>query len=286
MEKTAMILEGGAMRGIYTAGVLDYLMEREYYPDHVIGVSIGSNNAVDYISRQIGRTRDCMALTDASLRYLNKNPLKLLKKKEMFDIDMIFNQFPNDRIPFDYETYFASEITCELVVSNCLTGQAEYLDEREDRERLMAVLAASCSMPYVSHTIDVDGQPYLDGGCTDSVPLIHAMKSGYRKNIVILTRHKGYRKSSSRLSAFLTKRMYGKKYPEFAKTLLNRAHVYNRTMELLEKWEAEGRIFVIRPEGELVSRTEEDYEKLMALYQQGHDQMERLYPDLMAYLQA
>ena len=281
--RAGMVLEGGAMRGIFTAGALDYLMERECWFSYVAGVSAGYSNAADYVSRQIGRTRDCMAVEDKEKRYVCSNPLKFLRTGEIFDMDMLYNRYPNELFPFDYETYFHSEIGCEMTVTNCLTGEAEYLDEREDKKRLLSLIAASSSIPMMSHMVEVDGKPYLDGGLADSIPIIHTMEKGYRKILVILTREKGYRKKEKSAVHHLIK-VYYRKYPELVKTIINRGKVYNRTMDLVEKWEREGKIFVVRPEMPVVSRTEQDCEKLLAFYRHGYELMRERYEELAAYL--
>ena len=181
----AVILEGGANRGVFTAGALDFLMEQEYYIPHVIGVSAGACNALDYVSRQIGRTRDCMIVT---------NIKTIVEKKALLDMDMVFERYPYEIFPFDFDTYFASPQTCELVVTNCETGRAEYLDDRENKERLLAIGRASSSMPIACPMVEIDGNEYVDGGVADSIPIIRSLKTGHRKNVIILTRNFGYRK--------------------------------------------------------------------------------------------
>ena len=156
----AVILEGGANRGVFTAGALDFLMEQEYYIPHVIGVSAGACNALDYVSRQIGRTRDCMIVTDEKNRYVNKNIKTIVEKKALLDMDMVFERYPYEIFPFDFDTYFASPQTCELVVTNCETGRAEYLDDRENKERLLAIGRASSSMPIACPMVEIDGNEY------------------------------------------------------------------------------------------------------------------------------
>ena len=158
----AVILEGGANRGVFTAGALDFLMEQEYYIPHVIGVSAGACNALDYVSRQIGRTRDCMIVTDEKNRYVNKNIKTIVEKKALLDMDMVFERYPYEIFPFDFDTYFASPQTCELVVTNCETGRAEYLDDRENKERLLAIGRASSSMPIACPMVEIDGNEYVD----------------------------------------------------------------------------------------------------------------------------
>ena len=249
MINATMVLEGGATRGVFTSGVLDYLMEQGVYTSHVVGVSAGACNGVDYVSRQPGRTRDCM----------------------------IF--------PFDYETYFASEMECEMVTTNCETGQAEYMTERHDRERLMKVCRASCSMPLVAPIVNVDGVPYLDGGLTDSIPVRRAMEIGNEKIIVVLTRNPGYRKKpTSRAAADLYRRAY-RKYPELVRAAIRRNYEYNRQIRQVEQLEREGKIFVFCPRIPTVSRIEKDYDALLHFYEHGYQQAKRKYTQLEAYLE-
>ena len=147
MQKATMILEGGATRGVFTSGVLDYLMEQELYTSHVIGVSAGSCNALDYVSRQPGRTKDCMILTDKKDDYVY-GFRKFIKEKSIMNMDMIFDTYPNETFPFDFETYFRSEMKCEIVVTNCLTGKAEYLDESEADEDQQGILQHAFAYPH------------------------------------------------------------------------------------------------------------------------------------------
>lgn len=282
MENASLILEGGATRGVFTSGVLDYLMEQDLYFSHVIGVSAGSCNAVDYVSKQIGRTKDCMIPSNKSENYFNLK--RAVKQKSLFDMDLIFDKYPNEVFPFDYETYFDSPIQCEVVATNCLTGEAEYLTEKKDKIRLMQICRASSSMPLVSPIVEVDGIPYLDGGVADSIPILHSMKEGYRKDVIILTRRKGYRKKVSQKSYPLYHRVF-KKYPELVRAIALRPIVYNRTLDLIERWEEEGKVFVVRPEIQTVSRTESDYDTLMDFYTHGYRVMKRLHGSMMEYLQ-
>ena len=149
IKKATLVLEGGATRGIFTSGALDYLMERDLYFSDVIGVSAGSCNAVDYVSRQPGRTRDCMIPTDKEGKYYY-GIRDFVKEKSLMNMDLIFDKYPKELLPFDFETYFASEMECELVVTNCITGAAEYLSEDKDPERLMKICRASSSMPLAA----------------------------------------------------------------------------------------------------------------------------------------
>ncbi len=284
MQKATMILEGGATRGVFTSGVLDYLMEKDLYISHVIGVSAGSCNAVDYVSRQPGRTRDCMILTDKKDDYVH-GFRKAIKEKSLMNMDMIFDTYPNETFPFDFETYFQSEIKCEIVATNCLTGKAEYLDERQDRARLMKLCRASCSMPLLTPIVRVDGVPYLDGGLADSVPIQRALTYGNRKIVVILTRNPGYRKKRVSKGMARVYREAYRSYPALLRAIMTRSLYYNRTMEQIERLEEEGRIFVLRPQVKTVSRLERNAEILTGFYEHGYHLMAREYDRLTEYLE-
>ncbi len=284
MQKATLVLEGGATRGVFTSGVLDCLMEKDLYLSHVIGVSAGACNAVDYVSRQPGRTRDCMIPTDKSGSYYY-GVRKFVKEKSLMNMDLIFDRYPNELIPFDYDTYFQSEIECELVTTSCLTGQAEYMTERKERQRLMKICRASSSMTLICPIVIVVERPYLDGGLADSIPVERALELGNEKIVVILTRNAGYRKKPvSKGMAQMYRRAY-RSYPNLVKAILRRSFYYNRTMNRLEELEREGRIFVLRPEVKPVSRLERNREQLMGFYEHGCRLMEQNYEKLMEYLE-
>lgn len=284
MIQAGLILEGGAARGVFTAGVLDYLMEKDIYFSNVTGVSAGCCNGVDYISRQIGRSRDCMIHKDKKEGYIGAEVF--LKKGSLFDMDKVFDEYPNHQFPFDFDTYEKSEMQGEWVVTNCLTGKAEYLDERGDRKKLMTICRASSSLPVVSSMVKIDGIPYLDGGITDSIPLKRMFSYGKDKNVIILTRNPGYRKKPFSRAA---KRFYEhmlKDYPELYTALKKRFLIYNRSVEMVERLEKEGKVFVIQPLEKTIGRAETHYEKLMAFYEHGYDRMSEQMDDLMRYLES
>ena len=284
MTKATMVLEGGATRGVFTSGVLDYLMEQDFYTSDVIGVSAGSCNAVDYVSRQPGRTRDCMIHKEKEYSYYY-GFTKFVRKKSLLDMDMIFDKYPNEIFPFDYDTYFASEMECEIVTTNCETGKAEYMKERKDKERLMKMCRASSSMPLISPMVNMNGVPYLDGGLADSIPIRRAVELGNKKIILVLTRNPGYRKKlPSKGSVKVYKKAYAK-YPNLVKSVVNRNPSYNRTTEWIEKLEAEKKIFVIRPLIPTVSRLEKDYDTLMNFYEHGYHLMEKQFDELRRFME-
>lgn len=282
MKDSAIILEGGSVRGVFSSGALDYLMEQECYIPHVIGVSAGSCNAVDYVSRQIGRTRDCIVRSNDNEKLISIRGF--LKNKSLFNMELLFEKDPDEIHPFDYDTFFDSKMTCEIVVTNCITGKAEYLSEHNDGQRLMAMCRASSSLPVVTPMVMIDDVPYLDGGLSDSIPIIHSMKSGNKKNVVVLTRNKGYRKTLSK-KAMSFYAAYFKKYPQLVRALCLRPYQYNRILSYIEKWEEEGKIFVIRPKGKTVSRVESDKRVLTDFYDHGYEQMKEQFEDLQKFLE-
>lgn len=284
MINATMVLEGGATRGVFTSGVLDYLMEKEIYLSHIIGVSAGSCNAVDYVSKQIGRTRDCVIHREKEYNYYC-GIAKAVKQKSILDMDMVFEKYPNKIFPFDFDTYFASEMECEIVTTNCETGKAEYMTEDSDRERLMKMCRASSSMPLVSPMVTVDGTPYLDGGLADSIPIGRSVKKDNKKIVVVLTRNPGYRKKPMTKGMANMYRKAYKSYPALVHTSILRNAKYNYQTEIVERLEKEGKIFVLRPLIPTVSRLEKDYDKMMNFYEHGYYLMRREYDRLMKYLE-
>ena len=279
-----IVLEGGATRGVFTSGILDYLMEEDLYFSHVIGVSAGSCNGVDYVSRQIGRTKKCMIPEKKEYSYYS-GVRSAIKEKSILDMDMVFDTFPKKIYPFDFETYFQSDMVCEIVTTNCETGKAEYMTEQSDPDRLMKLCRASSSMPLLSPIVNIDGVPYLDGGLADSVPIRRALQSGNEKIVLVLTRNPGYRKKPiSKGTVKLYRRAY-KKYPNLVHAAIYRNHVYDKTMELVERLEEEEKIFVIRPLVPTVSRLERDETALTAFYQHGYNLMKRQREALQRYLE-
>ena len=284
IKKATLVLEGGATRGIFTSGALDYLMERDLYFSDVIGVSAGSCNAVDYVSRQPGRTRDCMIPTDKEGKYYY-GIRDFVKEKSLMNMDLIFDKYPKELLPFDFETYFNSEINCQIVTTNCLTGKAEYMTEDSDNDRLMKLCRASSSMPLLTPIVNIDNVPYLDGGLADSVPIRRAQQMENEKIVVILTKNQGYRKSVlSPTMQRVYKRAY-KSYPNLIRTIFRRSFEYNKTMNYLDQLEKRGEIFILRPQVKPVSRLERNKETLHAFYEHGYKYTDRKFDDLMEYLE-
>jgi len=263
-QKTGLVLEGGGMRGIYTAGVLDVFMEHGVRFDGVLGVSAGAIHGCSYVSGQKGR----------NIRYYKKycrdermmSWKNWLKNGELVNEQFCYHDLPERLEPYDYEAFDRSGMEFYVGCSNLETGKGEYLRVTDMKEEI-DLLRASASLPYVSRIVEARGMKLLDGGCTDSVPYAAFHRMGYRRLVVVLTRHKGYiKKKEANWAAPIVYR----KYPNFVRAVKNRHISYNRMIKRLEELEAAGKIFVIRPSEELkIGRTEGDPEKLQQVYEIG-----------------
>ncbi len=259
------MLEGGGMRGVFTSGVLDAFMKHGLQFKYVVAVSAGACNGLSYISQQPRRAR--YSNIDMLHQYDYIGLRHLVSQGCIFDPDLLYDKFPNELIPFDWKAYASNPATFEMVVTNCATGRAEYLSEKNDKKRLTDICRASSSLPYVSKVWMVDGKPMLDGGIVDSIPVERAIATGHEHNVVIMTRNYGYRHTSKdvKIPPFIYK-----KYPRLRLALSKRVAVYNKQLQLVEDLEREGRVDVIRPIRPMdVGRMERNTTKLEMLYEEG-----------------
>ena len=263
-RKMGLVLEGGGMRGVFTSGVLDAFMKHDLYFPYTVAVSAGACNGMSYISRQPRRAR--ISNIDYLARYEYIGLRHLVTQGCIFDRQLLYDKFPNQLLPFDFDTYFQHAESFEMVTTNCLTGHAMYLSETHDKQRALDIVRASSSLPYVSKIVNVDGIPMLDGGIADSIPVQHAIDMGYEHNVVILTRNKGWRDhGKDRKIPYLYKN-----YPRLRVALSHRHKVYNEQIQLVDDLEAAGKITCIRPLRPLeVGRIEKDTVKLERLYEEG-----------------
>lgn len=270
-RNTGLVLEGGGMRGVFTSGVLDAFMKYDVYFKYVVAVSAGACNGLSYISKQPRRAR--ISNIDMLAKYNYIGLRHLVTQGCIFDPKLLYDRFPKELIPYDFDQYFAYDGTFEMVATNCLTGRAEYLVENSgNKQRLLDVCRASSSLPYVSKIVDVDGVPMLDGGIVDSIPVERAIAEGHEFNVVVLTRNRGFRNNGKdrKIPRFIYKN-----YPRLRVALSHRIEAYNAQLEMVERMEDEGSIAVIRPQRPMeVSRMEKDVNKLEALYQEGFEQGE------------
>ncbi|MFC7373102.1 patatin family protein [Fictibacillus iocasae] len=283
MDQIGLVLEGGGMRGVYTAGVLDVFMEQDLYFPYVIGVSAGACNATSYLSRQMGRNRTVNVDYCNHPEYLSyKN--WLLKKKGLFGMDFIFDELPNKLVPFDYDSFHKANETFVIAATDCHTGKPVYYEKSKYGQDILTLLRASASLPFMTPAITYNGLHLLDGGISDPIPIQKAVQDGNVKNVIILTQNKGYRKTKPRMT-WLIKRKYPQ-YKGLFDALSRRYETYNSTIDFIEREEEKGTVFVIRPIEKLeVGRIERNPIKLGALYEQGRNDAIRLGGKLTDFLQ-
>ena len=265
LRNMGLVLEGGGMRGVFTCGVLDYFMDHGIEFPYIVAVSAGACNGLFYMSHQRGRAK--YSNVDMMSKYHYIGLKYLWYQHSIIDQHLLYELFPEKILPFDYSACFSNPARFEMVTTNCVTGRACYLEERSDKTRLVTIAKASSSLPYVCPITYVDGRPMLDGGIVDSIPVLHAISQGYERNVLVLTRNRGYRKKERDIKVphFIYTR-----YPRLRAVLSNRCKVYNEQLELVEKLEDEGRVIVIRPQLPVtVNRIEKDVKKLQSLYEEG-----------------
>ncbi|HJB22220.1 MAG TPA: patatin family protein [Candidatus Fournierella merdavium] len=277
--KTGLVLEGGAMRGMFTAGVLDVFLTAGVHADGVVGVSAGALFGVNYLSGQAGRAIRYNKRYNRDKNYMGLRPL--LREGNLFSTRYAYDLVPRKLDPFDDDAFQKSGVPFYAVVTDVDTGLPRYIRVTSVFEQMDA-LRASGSMPFVSRPVLLDGRRYLDGGVSDSIPFRWMSAQGYDKLIVVLTREEGYRKTPMNPALL---RLLGMCSPALARRLARRHDDYNRALEELERWQAEGRAFVVRPSRKTpISRIETDPDKLQQVYDLGRADGKACLPALRAYL--
>ncbi|RDB60891.1 patatin family protein [Gordonibacter sp. 28C] len=275
-----LVLEGGAMRGQFTAGVLDAFMDRELFCERVVGVSAGALCGYNYVAGDVGRSCYLNVKYANDWRYLSMK--SFVRTGNACGRDFAFNVIPNQLEPFDYDAFNDSPMRLVAVSSDLDSGEADY-HEFHDALTDAPYLIASSSMPLVSQIVEVDGKHLLDGGTCDSVPVLYSLLTGPAKRIVVLTQDSDYVKGPNKLMALLRQRYSD--FPFYLDRLQHRHYEYNRLYRALPCLHDEGRIFLIRPpEPVTVASMEKDPAKLMALYEQGYAEAMRAWPALERYL--
>lgn len=270
-SKTGLVLEGGGMRGVFTSGVLDAFMKYNVWFPYVVAVSAGALNGLSYMSHQPRRAR--YSNIDLLKKYGYLSVKHLLMQGSIFDPKLLYERFPNEILPFDYEAYRQNPAIFEMVTTNCLTGRPCYLSEKQDSKRMITIAKASSSLPYVAQITEVDGIPMLDGGIVDSIPVVRAVDLGYSPNVVVLTRNRGFRSTER---DFKVPRLFYNQYPRLRVALSHHVEAYNEQLALVERMEDWGEIICIRPERPLeVDRMCRNVKKLEALYEEGFQLGER-----------
>ena len=283
MYQAGLVLEGGGMKGVYTAGVLDFFTEKGIDFSHIYGVSAGACHMCSYLSRQKGRALSVSVDYLDTRRYCSLE--SLVTSGDLFNVDFCYHLIPEYLYPYDYETFEKYPGKAYSVVTNIETGQPEYLRARDIRKDIDKI-RASASLPLVARNVKIDGKLYLDGGISDAIPLEKSILDGNRKNIVVMTKEVGFvRKPASASQLGLIKLRY-LKYPKVYELMADRHIRYNESLDYIERQEKCGQAFVIRPHKKSdVGRIEKDKDKLIALYEEGYREAEACYEDLLAYLE-
>lgn len=280
MYQAGLVLEGGGMKGMYTAGVLEFFLDKDIEFSSCYGVSAGACHLCSFLSKQKKRAYR------VAVNYLDNKKycgaFSLLTTGDLFGVDMCYDLIPNYLDPYDFETFEKYEGKAYAVVTNIRTGEAEYIQLKDMHEDIQAIRASS-SMPLVSRKVKIGDEYYLDGGIADSIPIARSIADGNEKNVVIMTKETGFtRKPESNLA--ILKARYAK-YPKVYERMKERDKQYNRTLDYLDEMEKEGKVFIIRPKRKSeVGRVEKDRSKLDALYEEGYRDAEECYVELLEYL--
>lgn len=279
--KKGLILEGGAMRGMFSCGVMDVLMENGIHFDGAVGVSAGAAFGVNYKSGQIGRairynTRFC-----ADKRYGGMH--SLLTTGNIYNTDFCYREVPMEHDLFDFDAFERNPMEFYVVCTDVETGKAVYHKYTGRQDHGFDWIRASASMPLVSRMVQIDGRRYLDGALADSIPVRFFEKQGYEKNIVVLTRPKNY--VMAPFSMLMAAKLRYRKYPKLVAAIENRHRMYNETLAYISQMERAGKVLVLRPDQPLpVSRVEKDPENLKKAYEIGRRICADKLQDIRAYL--
>ncbi len=280
MNKIGLVLEGGAMRGMYTAGVIDVMLEKGIEVDKIIGVSAGAAFGCNYKSKQIGRVLKYNLEYCDDPRYIGLK--SLITTGDLFNREFAYIKVPYEYYPFDLETYQSNPVEFNVVVTDVKTGKAKY--QRIDKGDLTEIdwIRASASMPLVSKPVIINNEKYLDGGISDPIPYKWMQKQGVDKSIVILTQTSGYKKKPTNKRVIKT---LLRKYPKIADSLAKRSHVYNQQLDALEQEVKQGNCFIINPSIDLqIKRIEKDKGKLQAMYDLGRNDTLNKLEELITFM--
>ena len=282
MYQAGLVLEGGGMKGMYTAGVLDFFLDKGIEFSSVYGVSAGACHMCSYLSKQRGRSLDVNVDYLDTRRYCGLE--SLLTTGDLFNVNICYHLIPEHLNPYDYEAFNQYKGKAFSVATDIVTGRPVYFRIR-DMKADIDKIRASASLPLVSRNVKIGDRYYLDGGISDSIPLQQSIMDGNRKNVVVMTKEVGYvRKPSTQLG--LVKMRYAR-YPKVYELMARRHTSYNEQLEYIERQQELGNAFVIRPKAaSAVARVEKDTEKLKALYQQGYDEAAECYEELLKFLEA
>ena len=281
MGKTGIIIEGGAMRSIYAAGILDYFLEQKIEIPNVLAVSAGAYAGMNYVSGQKGRVLEAVIKPLKEYKYLGIGTF--FKKGTFFDMEYLFNEVPKKKAPFDFEAFLNSAKHFLISTTDCITGKCIYHDQFQNQDEFWKICKTANSLPFIAKITPINGVPMLDGGVADAIPVKKALEEGWDKLIVILTRKEDYRKKYRPLYQFFVRRVY-RKYPELVRVLEERADTYNQSLELVKRLEEEGKALVFRPTRIAVKNQESNVETLFRSYEHGYAQAEQRHEEIESFL--
>jgi predicted patatin/cPLA2 family phospholipase len=269
MLNCGLVLEGGGLRGNYTAGVLDAFLDAGLEFPYVVGVSAGAGFGCSFVSKQRGRNLEILKRYGGDKRYLSFR--NLLFTGSIFGMNFVFHEIPEKLIPFDYKTFIESPSRFVPVCTDCATGGGVYYEKNPDLKPadFFTILEASSSMPFVSRIVSYGGREFLDGAIVDAIPLAKAVEEGFARNVCVLTNPAGFRKKEEPHPPFW---LFYHGRGLLIEALKSRVSRYNAALEWVEREEQEGKVIIIRPSEDLgVSRVEKDTKKLIRLYELGYN---------------
>ncbi|WP_088105363.1 patatin-like phospholipase family protein [Halalkalibacter urbisdiaboli] len=281
MKGTGLVLEGGGMRGLYTAGVLEYFLEQKLFFPYVVGVSAGACMGASYVSRQEGRNKQVNIGLATDKRFVSLR--NYLLRRELFGMDFLFNEIPNQIVPFDFDTFFTVNDQFIVGTTDCETGEPVYFHKNSIGKEILPVIRASSSIPFIARPVKIAGRFLLDGGLSDPIPIQKSIQDGNHKHVIIMTKSKTYRKKPSRLRPFIKRSYY--KYPNIARLLSEQHIYYERACSTIETELNKGKAFVIQPSREVaVGMIERNQKKLTNLYELGYEDARVNYNKLIEFL--
>lgn len=283
--KVGLVLEGGGFRGLYSAGVLDYFLDQDWHFPYIIGVSMGTVNGINYISKQKGRSIDVPSEFLYDSRYFSYKGL--FTKGNLFGMDFIFDDIPRKHNVFDYKTYYESDQEFVITAMDVQFGGSKYFRKDElNEDEMLKALRASCSLPFISTMVTCKGKKYLDGGLSDSIPIKKAFEDGVDKVIALVTREKGYRKEVKEPNVFKlgSGNLMYRRYPKVIEAISNRNDTYNQELEYMEEMIEAGKVLTVYPKEAIdMGRTERNKEKLQKCYRDGYKRAKELHEEIAEF---
>ncbi len=269
MKQVGIMIEGGAMRSVFAAGVLDYFMEKGIEVPNVLAVSAGAYAGMNYISGQKGRAVEAVIKPLEKEKYMG--PATFLRKGTFFDMDYLFEVVPKKLAPFDFDAFTGSEKKFIINTTDCRTGKSIFHEDFDTEDKFWKICRAANSLPFISRVSRIDNIPMLDGGMADALPVAKALEEGWEKILVILTRKSDYRKKYRHFYMLMIRTLY-RRYPAFVRTVAGRAQKYNECLMEIEEMEKQGKALVLRPSRLAISNNESNVDVLMDYYQHGYEE--------------